>query len=294
MNTQYIGRFAPSPTGPLHLGSLYTALASFLDARANQGQWLLRIDDLDTCRNVAGATESIIDTLQRFNLYWDGPVHHQSNDFDSYLTVVAELEKNQLVYPCTCTRKSLAAFNSAIYPGICLVNPKNKNTEHSLRIKSTDNEIQFNDQLQGYYTHRIAQQYGDFIVKRKDSVIAYQLAVIVDDHRQNISHVIRGCDLLDSTPKQIFLQQTLGYSTPKYCHLPIITNQQGKKLSKQTHAEAVSTTNPEKTLFLLLTLLKQNPPRQLKNASIQTLLNWAIEHWQVEPLINIHAIKESK
>ena len=232
--------------------------------------------------------------MQRFNLYWDGPVHYQSDDFDSYLAVVAELEKNQLVYPCTCTRKSLAAFNSAIYPGNSLVNPKNKNTYHSLRIKSTDNEIQFNDQLQGYYTHRIAQQYGDFIVKRKDSVIAYQLAVIVDDHRQNISHVIRGCDLLDSTPKQIFLQQTLGYSTPKYCHLPIITNQQGEKLSKQTHAEAVSTTNPEKTLFLLLTLLKQNPPQQLKNASIQTLLNWAIEHWQVEPLKKIHAIKESK
>lgn len=241
---------------------------------------------------MTGATENIIDTLQHYNLFWDGPVLYQSNDIDNYLTVLADLEKKQLVYPCTCTRKSLSEFNSTIYPGLCLENPKDKNTAYSLRIKSTDTEIQFDDQLQGYCFHNIAQHYGDFIIKRKDSVIAYQLAVTVDDHRQNINHVIRGCDLLDSTPKQIFLQQTLAYSTPKYCHLPIITNQQGEKLSKQTHAEAVSITNPEKTVFLLLSLLKQNPPQTLKNASIQTLLNWAIEHWQLEPLRNTHTIKE--
>ncbi len=205
--------------------------------------------------------------------------------------MIDTLKSQYLVYPCTCTRKSLLTFNSPIYPGICRNNTQDQKHPYALRLKSTDCTICFNDELQGHQSHSIAQQYGDFIIKRKDAVIAYQLAVTVDDYQQNISHVIRGCDLLDSTPKQIFLQQTLGYSTPSYCHLPVITNARGEKLSKQTRAEAVSTRNPEKTLFLLLTLLKQNPPQNLKNASPQTLINWAITHWQADRLKKVRAIQ---
>jgi glutamyl-Q tRNA(Asp) synthetase len=275
----------------LHLGSLYTALASFLDARANQGLWLLRIDDSDTPRNVSGATDDIINTLQIHGLQWDGSVHFQHNHQSAYQKAIKQLLVQNLVYPCICTRKFLAALESSIYPGFCLNIQEQNDTPHALRIKSKPIEIIFNDQLQGSFSHNIAQQYGDFIVKRKDKITAYQLAVVIDDHLQNISHVVRGYDLLDSTPKQLFLQQLLGYSPPSYCHIPVITDKEGNKLSKQTFAQAVSTDKPQQTLFFLLQLLKQNPPIILKNTSINTMLEWAIEHWQPEQLKKIRAIK---
>ncbi len=287
---QYIGRFAPSPTGPLHLGSLYAALASFLHARSNQGQWLLRIDDLDSYRNVIGAADSITQTLQIYGLIWDGAVHYQSADLESYQTVIQHLTTQDLVYPCNCTRKALAALNSRIYSGNCRIHKPNVELPHALRIKTKNRAIQFEDQLQGQQIDNMATQQGDFIVKRKDKIIAYQLAVVIDDAIQNISHVVRGYDLLDSTFKQIFLQQTLGYSTPEYCHVPIITDKNGDKLSKQTFAQAVSSENPHQTLFLLLDLLKQNPPNELKNASVSNLLSWGIEHWNPHQLKNIRTI----
>lgn len=274
----------------MHLGSLYTALASFLDARANHGLWLLRIDDSDTPRNIAGSDEQIIDALQAYGLNWDGDIAYQSKHQSAYQSVLKQLSLENLSYPCICTRKALAANNSSIYPGFCLNQQPKSESPHSLRIKSKSVEITFDDFLQGQLTDNIAQQHGDFIINRKDQIIAYQLAVVIDDHLQNISHIIRGIDLLDSTPKQIYLQHLLGYATPEYCHIPVIVDKQGVKLSKQTFAQAVSSDNPEETLVWLLKLLRQDPPNNLKNASVAEILSWATDHWQPSQLKKIRAI----
>jgi len=226
-------------------------------------------------------------------LHWDGSILYQSDNQKVYASTISQLRDQGLIYPCICTRKALAANNNPVYPGFCLNNKVTGNSPHALRIKSKPVKVNFIDELQGYQNHNIAHQYGDFIVRRKDNIIAYQLAVVIDDHLQNISHVIRGFDLLDSTPKQIFLQQKLTYTTPSYCHVPVIVDPQGDKLSKQTFAQAVSIEKPEKTIFLLLELLKQNPPLQLKKASVKELIDWAIEHWNTDSLKKIRTINKS-
>ncbi len=291
---RYIGRFAPSPTGFLHLGSLYTALASFLDARAQQGLWLLRIDDLDTPRNVAGSADNILTTLATFGLHWDQSVVYQSQCLDTYHHHLAHLAQQQLIYPCTCSRKTLSALAaSAIYPQFCRHNNTAFANPHALRIKTDNRLITFNDQLQGDISHQLATQHGDFILKRKDHIIAYQFAVVIDDHYQQINHVVRGFDLLDATPKQIYLQQQLGFVTPTYMHLPLIVDEHGYKLSKQTQAAAVDITAPHKTLFKLLCLLQQNPPAELQHSTVTELLAWAIAHWQPQLLTNIQTLQSS-
>jgi glutamyl-Q tRNA(Asp) synthetase len=292
----YIGRFAPSPTGPLHLGSLYTALASYLQARSQQGKWLLRIDDLDTPRNAPGAADGILATLETYGLYWDDEADYQSRHLPEYEHLLQQLQKDRQAYPCTCTRKSLTAIHSEpaagdIYPGLC------KNRLHpvlgpyALRIKTDPRAVTFDDQLQGTLSHRLAEQHGDFIVKRRDRIVAYQFAVVVDDARQQVNHVVRGFDLFHETPKQIFLQQILGFSTPGYMHVPVIVDREGRKLSKQTLAAAVSLTEPGILLFQLLDLLRQNPPAELRQAPPPELLEWAIDHWNPEPLKNSQAIR---
>jgi len=273
----------------LHLGSLYAALASFLHARANQGLWLLRIDDIDRPREVSGAATSIINTLEALGLHWDGDIDYQSQHIEQYQNIIDDLLKEDLVYPCYCSRKTLNAIESSVYSGTCR-NTSKQNTPYSLRIKSKPISTRFNDELQGWQDTPFVDQHGDFIIKRKDNITAYQLAVVIDDHRHNINHVVRGFDLLDSTPKQIFLQNTLGYNTPKYCHFPVIIDQQGNKLSKQKCAQAASTESPQHMLFLLLQLLQQNPPINLKNSSVEEILNWGIEHWQSTPLKKMRAI----
>jgi len=272
----------------LHLGSLYAALASFLHARANNGQWLLRIDDIDTPREAQGAADNIITTLDIFGLHWDGEIYYQSKHLDSYQSIISDLKHNNHIYPCNCSRKSLLL--SPVYPQTCRYSEKAITPPYSLRIKSKALDINYSDELQGCRQHNFAQQFGDFIIKRKDNITAYQLAVVIDDHMQNITHVVRGFDLLDSTPKQIFLQQVLGYATPHYCHIPIIVDKQGQKLSKQSFAQAISIDTPSKTLFTLLTLLKQKPPLQLQNASISEIIDWAITNWQPQALKKIRAI----
>jgi glutamyl-Q tRNA(Asp) synthetase len=280
-----IGRFAPSPTGPLHLGSLYTALASFLQARSQHGKWLLRIDDLDTPRNVQGAADNILSTLDAFGLYWDDSVVYQSQCLDAYQTSLDELTNNQLIYPCTCSRKTLASIQTTdVYSGLCRnkVNPPDK--PYALRVKTDSRVIGFDDGLQGFIAHNIAEQYGDFILKRKDGIIAYQFAVVIDDHLQQVNEVVRGFDLLMETPKQIYLQRLLGLPCPEYMHVPIIVDQQGYKLSKQTRAAAVDLTSPHRVIFDLLGLLKQSPPDELQHVSVNELISWAIAHWNAEPL----------
>lgn len=290
--SDYKGRFAPSPTGPLHLGSLYTALASFLQARSKQGQWLVRIDDLDTPRNVKGATADILNTLEAFGLYWDGDVFYQSKHLENYQFFINQLIKQQQVYPCTCSRKTLAEFQSesSIYPNFCRNKTAIPTEPYALRLKTESVNISFDDFLQGRVSHNIAEKDGDFIIKRKDEIIAYQFAVVIDDTLQEITEVVRGFDLLDCTPPQIYLHQLLNLKPPAYLHVPIITNQYGQKLSKQSFAQAVNSENPVKTLFYLLTLLKQQPPFELQRASISELLKWAIENWQPQQLKNSHTL----
>lgn len=280
--TRYRGRFAPSPTGSLHLGSLYTALASFLAARSQHGQWLIRMDDLDTPRNVAGAADGILKTLEIFGLTWDEAVFYQSQQRESYHAFLEQLIKQQHVYPCTCSRKTLATF--PIYPGFCRHKTILPPEPYALRLKTEAVNLAFDDGLQGHVCHNIARQQGDFVVKRKDRIMAYPFAVVIDDYQQRITEVVRGFDLLACTPQQIYLHQLLGLPPPDYVHVPILADQHGQKLSKQSYAQAVDTRNPAATLFYLLTLLKQQPPTALCQASVTELLRWAIEHWQLAAL----------
>jgi len=280
-----IGRFAPSPTGPLHLGSLYTALASFLHARSQYGKWLLRIDDLDTPRNVQGAADNILSTLEAFGLHWDDSVVYQSHCLDRYQVYLDELAQNQLVYPCSCSRKTLASIQTTdVYSGLCRNKVNPPDSPYALRVKTDARVIGFDDGLQGFIARNIAEHYGDFILKRKDGIIAYQFAVVIDDYLQQVNQVVRGFDLLMETPKQMYLQQLLGLPCPDYMHVPIIVDQQGYKLSKQTRALAVDLTTPNQVIFELLGLLQQNPPVELQRGSINELLSWAITHWNIEPL----------
>jgi glutamyl-Q tRNA(Asp) synthetase len=290
----YVGRFAPSPTGPLHLGSLYTALASYLDARARQGLWLLRIDDIDTPRNVPGAADGILATLEAYGLDWDGPVYYESEHPADYEQALSALQRSGLLYPCTCSRKLLAELPGRhdIYPGICrnrTVFPTDQ--PYALRVKSDRREIGFDDRLQGSIRQNLAEEHGDFILKRKEGIVSYQLACVIDDHLQGVTHVVRGFDLVDSAPKQIYLRQLLGLPTPSYLHVPIIVDSHGYKLSKQTLAEAVTMQNTSAVMFQLLELLKQKPPVGLRGASSTEMLEWAVQNWSPEPLIKTHMIQ---
>ena len=283
----YIGRFAPSPTGPLHLGSLYTALASFLDAKSNQGQWLLRIDDLDVPRNITGAAAQILSTLETFGLHWDASVAYQSESLSIYENALTKLAETQTIYTCVCSRKTLATEGDCH----CLEKQIDLNTLHAYRVRTDQRLIEFNDRLQGTVISNMAEQ-DDFILKRKDQIVAYQFAVVLDDAIQGVTQVVRGYDLLELTPKQIYLQKLLGLATPVYMHVPIIMDAQGFKLSKQTLAEAVSLKEPQKIIFQLLQLLRQSPPQALKTVCLSELLEWAIEHWNPEHLKSCHSIKQ--
>jgi len=266
------------------MGSLCTAIASFAQARANHGRWLVRIDDLDTFRIVSGATTTILKTLEACELIWDNSLLFQSQRFDAYQSALDTLKHQGLVYACTCSRKSLSQSslvgpNGHIYPGFCRNKQIPRSKSHALRIKTDDAIISFEDQLQGTTTIRLFDEDGDFIVKRQDQIFAYQLAATVDDNEQNISEVFRGIDLLSSTPRQIYLQQLLKLSTPGYCHVPILVDECRVKLSKQTGAKPVTVEEAPKLLFSVLTLLKHQPPKELALAPPKELLAWLIENW---------------
>ncbi len=281
----YIGRFAPSPTGPLHLGSLYTALASFLDAKSQQGLWLLRIDDLDNPRNIKGADALILKTLAAFGLHWDRAVIYQSQSISGYEVALQRLQDDYMLYACQCSRKTLANDE----PCSCRDKRINLAIPHAYRVKTDSRVIGFRDQLQGWLSYNPAEQL-DFVIKRKDQIFAYQFAVVLDDYWQGVNHVVRGYDLLLSTPKQIYLQKLLGLSMPKYMHVPIIIDAQGFKLSKQTLAAPVDLNRPERLIYQLLGLLKQNPPEDLKVKPVNEQLDWAISHWNPKALLNCQAM----
>ena len=282
----YRGRFAPSPTGPLHFGSLVAAIGSYLDAKFNQGKWLVRIEDIDFQRVVPGAVSEILFVLEKLGMEWDEEVVFQSRRLEVYREALNRLEKQNLIYPCTCSRKEIAdssiiGLGGPIYPGTCLKNPSLSDKAYSLRIQTNENEIQFQDILKGPYVQKLKREIGDFVLRRADGIYAYQLAVVVDDAEQGITHVVRGADLLDSTPRQIFLQQLLGYSTPRYMHLPVVTNAAGEKLSKQTNAEPIDMENVLPQLVKALCFLGQAPPAVILEGDISSFWQWARENWQV-------------
>jgi glutamyl-Q tRNA(Asp) synthetase len=252
----YIGRFAPSPTGPLHKGSLVAAMASFLDARAHGGQWLVRIEDIDEARTVAGSAESILHSLRAFGMQWDGEVVWQSRRKALYQSEFERLGTH--VYPCGCTRREIAdsrigiaADGAAVYPGTCRNGLAPGKAARAYRLRIPDDAsacITFEDRWVGQVTQDLATEVGDFVLKRADGFWAYQLAVVVDDAHQDVTHIVRGADLLDSTPRQIYLQRLLGYRTPRYMHVPVVTNAIGEKLSKQTGARALDLKRPHAEL----------------------------------------------
>jgi glutamyl-Q tRNA(Asp) synthetase len=250
----YVGRFAPSPSGPLHAGSLVAALASYLDAKAHRGRWLVRIEDIDEARTVAGATQTILHALSVFGMQHDDAIIVQSERKAIYQAAFARLAGH--TYACGCTRKEIvdsrvgiAADGAAIYPGTCRNGLAAGKTARALRLRVPDagapNEtIAFTDRWLGSITQHLSSEVGDFVLKRADGYWAYQLAVVVDDAEQGVTHIVRGTDLLDSTGRQIYLQRLLGYPTPFYMHVPVVVNEAGEKLSKQTGAQALDLNDP--------------------------------------------------
>ena len=284
-DSPYIGRFAPSPTGALHFGSLVAAVGSFLDARAHGGRWLLRIEDVDTPRTVAGAAQGILATLERFGFEWDGEVVWQSRRTAAYADALARLKAAGAAYPCACTRRELASQplardGSRRYPGTCRSGLPPGRAERAWRVRA-EGTIRFDDAVQGKQQLDLAADAGDYVVKRADGLFAYQLAVVVDDAEAGVTHVVRGADLLDSTARQIHLLGLLGQPVPAYAHLPLATNAAGEKLSKQTLARAIDDHAPQAAVLAALRFLGQNPPDALAGAALAELWQWAQAHWSI-------------
>jgi glutamyl-Q tRNA(Asp) synthetase len=283
----YIGRFAPSPTGPLHFGSLVAALASWLDARAAGGRWLVRIEDVDRPRSEPGAADAILRQLDAYGLQWDGRVLWQSQRDDAYAAALDFLKEIGAAYPCACTRSQLAqaprnAEGEIIYPGSCRLRLPPRAAAHAWRVRVSDVSTHFRDRIHGDLKQNLGRALGDFIVKRADGLFAYQLAVVVDDAFQGVTHVVRGADLLWNTPRQIHLQTLLGLPTPLYAHVPLITNAAGQKLSKQTLAPALPERGRRIVLAQALAALGHAPPPELFGAGPEELLTWASAHWHIE------------
>lgn len=286
----YIGRFAPSPTGPLHFGSLVAALASFLDARSQQGQWLLRMEDIDPPREQAGAAASILKSLEAHHLHWDNTVLYQSTRHAAYREALHTLEQRALSYRCTCSRQDLQG--ETIYHGHCrelhhgagTVSAVRLNIEHACATCNINPLVLFDDLIQGRQEQDLAKTAGDFVIHRKDGLFAYQLAVVIDDIHQRITHVIRGADLLDSTARQILLFRLFEAPLPVFGHVPLVLNPEGQKLSKQNLAPALDDANPSLNLFQALQFLGQNPPVALDRENPENLLAWAIKHWNIKAI----------
>ncbi len=281
MTAPYVGRFAPSPTGPLHFGSLVAALAGWLDARTAGGRWLLRIEDVDTTRTVPGAADGIVRTLEGLGLGWDGEIMRQSQRTQRYQEVLEQLRGAHHTYACKCSRKEVAdsgtpGIEGAIYPGTCRELGLAFGADIPERFRTQANVIEFNDRVQGRIGHSVEQDIGDFILRRRDGLHAYQLAVVVDDADQAITDVVRGADLLWSTPRQIALQRALGFSTPRYLHVPVAVNACGEKLSKQTLARPIAVDSAAKWIAAALEFLGQAPvdPAQPVQMLDQALAAW--------------------
>jgi glutamyl-Q tRNA(Asp) synthetase len=284
----YVGRFAPSPTGPLHFGSLVAALASWLDCRRAGGRWLVRVEDLDLPRVIPGAADKILRQLEAFGLEWDGPVVYQSARLDLYRAALQKLETHS--YPCACTRReledsALAIDGSRIYPGTCRGGLAPGKTPRAVRVRTDDEPIRYSDRVQGEMVQSVESAVGDFVLLRADGVFAYQLAAVVDDAAQGVTDVVRGADLLDSTARQIHLQRLLGVPTPRYLHAPVAANGAGEKLSKQTYA---ADARPD-DIPGALAFLGMHPPGDLIRGE---LLEWAASHWDPARIPRARAVPQ--
>lgn len=309
---QYRGRFAPSPTGPLHFGSLVAAVASYLEARVRGGAWLVRMEDVDAPREQPGAAAAILRTLEACGMSWDGDVLYQSQRGAAYRAALDRLQAQGLTYPCCCTRReiadSLLSFapmrgahdaplvrasgrgargegardGALIYPGTCRKGLAPGKAARAIRVRVDEERIEFEDAVQGRVFQDLAADAGDFVLRRADGLYAYQLAVVVDDAEQAITDVVRGADLLDSTPRQIHLQRLLGLRAPRYLHLPAAVNAAGEKLSKQTRAAPVDERDPVPVLAQVLAFLGQAPPEQLRRAGLEEFWDWALSNWSAE------------
>jgi len=288
MTSEYRGRFAPAPSGPLHFGSIISALGSFLQAKSRSGKWLARIEDIDKPRNQPGSTENILHTLEALGLHWDEEVLIQSQRVPVYREILEQLIECDLVYPCICTRSQTKGIP---YPRTCRNGIYIKNKKRSLRLRTTPDITGFIDQVKGGFHQQLESDAGDFVLRRADGIIAYHLAVVIDDQYQGITEIVRGADLLDSTPRQIYLQKLLGYMTPAYCHLPVATNNKGMKISKQNHAPGVDRQNAANVLFKALEFLGQQPDPQLINASVDEIIQWGIQHWKLSTVPGQHSIQ---
>jgi glutamyl-Q tRNA(Asp) synthetase len=296
-STRYRGRFAPSPTGPLHFGSLIAAVGSYVDARSGGGAWLVRMEDLDRPREARGAADQILRTLEAYGFEWDGAVMRQSRRGPAYAAALERLQREGAVFACACTRReisdsTLGETSEPIYPGTCRKGIPPGRAARSIRLRVGDAVISFHDRVQGEIRQNLADEVGDFVLRRADGPFAYQLAVVVDDFEQGITRVVRGADLLASTPRQILLQRRLGYPTPQYLHLPVALNRRGEKLSKQTHAAPLGLTDGPVQLWRALRFLGQDPPRELQRETLAAVWSWARGNWQPDRIPQRRSLEE--
>ena len=285
----YISRFAPSPSGPLHFGSLVAAMGSYLDAKTHQGVWLLRMEDIDPPREKPGAADDILRTLDAFGFEWDGSVLYQSQRTEAYRDALDQLNRDGRAYRCNCSRKLVAeqgqiGMEGPIYPGTCRNRPASQHEAHAIRFITEGPEINFTDRICGVQYQHIETAIGDFIIRRIDGLFAYQLAVVIDDAYQGITDIVRGSDLLSSTPRQILLQKRLNLPTPNYAHLPLVIGEDGKKLSKQSNAHPVDKTDPLPALLDAFSFLEQSKPLP-DLGTIAEFWSYAIEQWDINRLI---------
>ncbi|MBD8561378.1 tRNA glutamyl-Q(34) synthetase GluQRS [Pseudomonas fluorescens] len=273
----YIGRFAPTPSGHLHFGSLVAALASYLDARAHHGRWLMRMEDLDPPREEPGAQAAILHALESYGFEWDGELVRQSERHDAYAKVLNDMFNHGLAYACTCSRKQLAPYNG-VYPGLCR-NAGHAQQDAAIRLRVPELEYHFIDRVQGEFRQHLGRDAGDFIIRRRDGLYAYQLAVVLDDAWQGITDIVRGADLLDSTPRQLYLQELLGLRQPRYLHVPLIVQPDGNKLGKSYRSAPLTADQATPLLLRALRALGQQADTQLLHASPRELLDWGIAHW---------------
>ena len=294
----YRGRFAPSPTGPLHFGSLVAAAASYLEARSRAGAWLVRIEDLDPPRERPGAADAILATLDRLGLHWDGAVLRQSSRHDAYAEALERLERGGHLRACSCSRAALAALpqnrqrapgDESFHPAECLVPASTRDGEFALRLRVPDRTVSFVDRVQGPQSVNVARTAGDFVLRRRDGLYAYQLAVVVDDAAQGITDVVRGADLLSSTPRQEILRETLGLPAVTYMHIPLAVDAGGLKLSKSTDAPGLAEAAPVVQAMAALEFLGQEPPAGLARGTVGEVWEWAVPNWHPERFAGVAA-----
>ncbi|MGY4819380.1 tRNA glutamyl-Q(34) synthetase GluQRS [Pseudomonas chlororaphis subsp. piscium] len=273
----YIGRFAPTPSGHLHFGSLVAALASYLDARAVGGRWLVRMEDLDPPREEPGAQAAILKALESYGFEWDGEMVRQSDRHAAYAEVLNRLFNQGLAYACTCSRKQLEPYHG-IYPGLCR-NAGHDQEDAAIRLRVPELEYRFTDRVQGEFRQHLGRDVGDFVIRRRDGLYAYQLAVVLDDAWQGVTDIVRGADLLDSTPRQLYLQELLGLPQPRYLHVPLITQPDGHKLGKSYRSPPLAADQATPLLLRALRALGQKTDSEMAHASPREVLSWGIEHW---------------